>query len=50
MRANIRTDAEPEAVKFAKIKTIIDNWAVDDDEHALLEQIADIVNEEKTNE
>ena len=36
-----------EVVKFAKIKSIVDNWAVDDDEHELLEQIADIINEEE---
>ena len=30
-------------IKFNKIKEIIDNWAVDDDEHELLEKIADIV-------
>jgi hypothetical protein len=34
------------AIKFTKIKTIIDNRAVDDDEHELLEQIADIIDEE----
>lgn len=28
-----------------KIKTIINNWAIDDDEHELLEQIADIIEE-----
>jgi len=28
---------------LSKIKLIIDNWAVDDDEHELLEQIADII-------
>ena len=33
--------------KFTKIKAIIDNWAVDDDEHELLEQIADIIEEEE---
>ncbi len=33
--------------KFTKIKAIIDNWAVDDDEHELLEQIADIIGEEE---
>lgn len=32
-----------DTIKFNKIKAIIDNWAVDDDEHELLEQIADIV-------
>lgn len=32
-------------IKFNKIKAIIDNWAVDDDEHELLEQISDIVND-----
>lgn len=30
-------------IKFNKIKAIIDNWAVDDDEHELLEKISDIV-------
>ena len=34
------------AIKFTKIKAIIDNWKVDDDEHELLEQIADIIDEE----
>jgi len=41
--ADMRTEAESKAVKFSKIKSIIDNWAVDDDEHKLLEQIADII-------
>ena len=31
---------------YGKIKDIIDNWAEDDDEHLLLEKIADIVKEE----
>jgi len=54
---NIATDMAIEAlenkrpssdiIKFNKIKTIVDNWAVDDDEHELLEQIADIINEEE---
>jgi hypothetical protein len=35
-----------EKEKIIKIKAIIDNWAVDDDEHELLEQIADIIDEE----
>ena len=35
------------ATKFNKIKAIIDNWAVDDDEHELLEQISDIVNDKE---
>ena len=30
-------------IKFNEIKAIINNWAVDDDEHELLEQIADII-------
>lgn len=30
-----------------KIKAIIDGWAVDDDEHELLERIADIVGGEE---
>lgn len=30
---------------YDKIKDIIDDWAVDDDEHELLEQISDIVDE-----
>lgn len=30
---------------YGKIKAIIDGWAVDDDEHLLLEKIADIVEE-----
>lgn len=32
-----------------RIKTIIDGWAVDDDEHELLNQIADIIDEEAEN-
>lgn len=32
-----------DTIKFNKIKAIVDNWAVDDDEHELLEQISDIV-------
>jgi hypothetical protein len=28
---------------YDRIKAIIDNWAVDDDEHELLEKIADII-------
>lgn len=34
---------------LSKVESIIDNWAVDDDEHELLEQIADIINGEKEN-
>lgn len=30
---------------YDRIKAIIDNWAVDDDEHELLERIADIIGE-----
>ena len=44
---------DAEAINFAikdigicdRIKAIIDNWAVDDDEHELLEKIADIIRE-----
>ena len=35
---------------YDRIKAIIDSWAVDDDEHELLEQIADIISEEEENE
>jgi hypothetical protein len=35
---------------YDKIKAIINGWAVDDDEHELLEQIADIIDEEAENE
>jgi len=34
-----------DTIKFNKIKALIDNWAVDDDEHELLEKISDIVND-----
>ena len=34
---------------YDKIKAIINGWAVDDDEHELLEQIADIIDEETEN-
>lgn len=34
-----------DTIKFNKIKALIDNWAVDDDEHALLERIAYIVDD-----
>ena len=32
---------------YNKIKAIIDGWAVDDDEHELLEEIADIISAER---
>ena len=37
---------------MSKIESIIHNWvlAIDDDEHELLEQIADIISEEAENE
>jgi hypothetical protein len=36
--------------EYDKIKAIINGWAVDDDEHELLEQIADIIDEEAKDE
>jgi hypothetical protein len=47
---------ENETKRYYKIKTVIDKWDVDDvlwtsrDEHELLEQIADIIDEETGNE
>ncbi len=35
---------------YNRIKTIIDNWEVDDDEHELLEKIADIIDGETEDE
>lgn len=35
---------------LSKVKSLIDNWAVDDDEHVLLGRIANIVNEEEEDE
>lgn len=55
--ADMREEAKTEiadmrsiTVKFTKIKELIDNWAVDDDEHVLLERIANIVDEEAEDE
>lgn len=36
-----------DTIKFNKIKAIIDKWVVDDDEHELLEKIADVIDGEE---
>jgi hypothetical protein len=41
----MKKETKNETDTLSKIKTIINNWAVDDDEHELLERIADIIGE-----
>ena len=53
MRKEAKTEIEDTrsiTEKFTEIKAIIDNWAVDDDEHILLERIANIINEDEDDE
>ena len=58
MKSYIATQEELDHINMAikalgicdRIKVIIDSWAVDDDEYELLNQIADIIREEASDE